>query len=77
VRFRRGDNDEALAALERAAELAPQSGVMRYHLGMAQMKAGQHDKAKQSLEKALAMTPRFPGSDEARASLATLQKGAG
>jgi tetratricopeptide (TPR) repeat protein len=73
VRYKRGDNGEALAALERASELAPESSVMRYHLGMAQAKAGQGDKARQNLEKALAKTPRFMGSDEARASLAALK----
>jgi tetratricopeptide (TPR) repeat protein len=77
ARFRRGDNSEALAALERASKLAPDSRVVCYHLGMAQIKAGQGDKAKQNLEKALSGSPSFTGIDEARASLNALQKRTG
>ena len=72
VRLKLGDLNQALPALERAADRAPESKVIRYHLGMAQFKAGQRDKARTSLESAL-QGASFAGSDEARATLAQLK----
>jgi Tfp pilus assembly protein PilF len=51
--------------------------VILYHLGMAQLKAGQSDKARASLEAALAGGASFTGTDEARLALAQLKGGAG
>ncbi|HVY81194.1 MAG TPA: tetratricopeptide repeat protein [Steroidobacteraceae bacterium] len=72
VRLQLGDLDGALPVLERAADRAPQSPVIRYHLGMAQFKAGQLDKARTNLESAL-QGGSFAGRDEARATLAQLK----
>lgn len=41
VLFKRGELAEALSDLEQAAARRPDSQVIRYHLGMAQLKAGQ------------------------------------
>jgi tetratricopeptide (TPR) repeat protein len=73
VRFKSGAFTEALPTLERAAERAPQSKVIRYHLAMAQAKAGQADKARDNLEAALAGATPFAGIDEARSLLAELK----
>ncbi len=77
MRIKRGEVTEGLPALERATELEPQSGVVRYHLGMAQLQAGQKDKAKNNLKAALGTNQSFAGVEEARATLTALEKKAG
>jgi tetratricopeptide (TPR) repeat protein len=72
VRLKSGDLTTALPALEEAARRAPDSRIVRYHLGMAQLQAGQRDRARASLESAVAGSARFPGWDEARSALARL-----
>ena len=73
VLFKRGDVPEALSLLQRAAVESPNSRVILYHLGMAQLKAGQSDKARASLEAALAGGESFTGTNEARLALAQLR----
>jgi len=73
VLLKRGDLAPALAALQRAAAEAPDSPIIRYHLGMAQLEAGQSDKARESLEAALAGGASFTGTDAARLALAQLK----
>jgi tetratricopeptide (TPR) repeat protein len=77
VKFKRGEFGEALSALNKAAALSPDSKVIRYHLGMTQLKAGHPDEARTSLEAALAGAATFAGSDEARSALAQLKGRAG
>ncbi len=72
VRLKLGDVAEALPVLEDAARRAPQSGMVRYHLGMAQLQAGQRAAARASLESAVAERSHFDGWDAARAALAQL-----
>lgn len=73
VRLKCGEIAQALPALEEAAARAPQSRVIRYHLGMAQLQAGQRDQARSSLESALAGAARFAGWEDARSALASLE----
>jgi tetratricopeptide (TPR) repeat protein len=74
VRFKRGELSDALSALKRASELAPQARVVRYHLAMAQVKAGELADAEANLETALADTgANFIGIDEARSALKALK----
>lgn len=77
VRFKRKEYTEALQVLERAAERAPDSKEIRYHVGMAELQAGQRDRARTHLEEALSGTGSFTGSDDARAALASLKSQAG
>jgi tetratricopeptide (TPR) repeat protein len=77
VMLKRGDVPQALSALEKASAEAPNSKVILYHLGMAELKAGQSDKARVSLEAALAGGASFTGTDEARLALAQLKGHAG
>jgi tetratricopeptide (TPR) repeat protein len=72
VRFKRREYQEAAAVLERAAARAPDSRVIRYHLGMAEFQLGQRDRARSNLESALAGSAVFSGSEEARTVLASL-----
>jgi tetratricopeptide (TPR) repeat protein len=77
VRFKTGDNQDALPLLERAANRAPDSRVIRFHLAMAQLQAGQHDKARDNLEVVLKDDTGFSGRDEARTALDNLKRRAG
>ena len=73
VRFKRREYQDAVAVLERAVERAPESKVIRYHLGMAELKLGQPERARTNLESALAGPGSFSGSEEARSALASLK----
>lgn len=72
VRFKRGEYRDALTVLERASARAPDSKVIRYHLGMAELRLGMTDRARTHLEAAVAGSADFSGSDEARSVLAGL-----
>lgn len=72
VLYRRGQIAEALAVLERAKQIAPDAQVVRYHLGMAQLKSGQNAQARENLQAALQNKRVFAGVDEARAALASI-----
>jgi tetratricopeptide (TPR) repeat protein len=73
VRFKRGEYNQALPVLQHAVELLPQSHEAHYHLGMAELRSGQPDRARTDLEAALAGASRFDGADDARATLAALK----
>jgi tetratricopeptide (TPR) repeat protein len=75
VRLKLGDLTDALPALERAADRAPESQVVRYHLAIAELKAGQRDKARANLRTALSGSASFAGSSDARATLNALNAG--
>jgi tetratricopeptide (TPR) repeat protein len=77
VRFKRGEQAEGLSALERAQELLPRSAVIRYHLAMAQLKAGLTDKARRNLQVSLEGNAAFAEAEHARTVLAQLDKKAG
>jgi Tfp pilus assembly protein PilF len=74
VKYKRGAYAEAVPILEKAASQAPNRPQMRYHLGMAQLKAGQRESAIRNLEAALASGASFDGIDDARAALAELRR---
>jgi tetratricopeptide (TPR) repeat protein len=62
----------AIAAFQRSVERDAKNPVYHYHLGLAYAKSGEQAKAKQSLEKAIALEPNFAGSSDARRLLATI-----
>jgi len=72
VMFKRGEYQNALAILERAAAGAGNSQVIRYHLAMAELQLGRRDRARSDLQTALSGSPTFAGADDARAALASL-----
>jgi tetratricopeptide (TPR) repeat protein len=72
VRFKLGEYREALPVLERAMVRAPDSKVIRYHLGMTELQLGLRDRARNNLEAALSGSANFSGSEEARSVLASL-----
>jgi len=74
VRYKRGEYQEALPLLQQAVDKAPDSPVMRYNLGMAQLKAGDKDAARQNLEAAVSASKPFAGIEEAKTALAEAKR---
>ena len=73
VRFKRREYKDAVVVLERAADRSPDSKVIRYHLGMAELRTGEREHARTNLESALSGAGDFAGSEEARSALASLR----
>ncbi len=73
VRYRCAHYSAALPALQRAVAQAPQSNIIRFHLGMTELSLGERARARDDLEAALAGSASFTGADEARSTLASLK----
>jgi tetratricopeptide (TPR) repeat protein len=63
---------KAVSLLQEAADKLPENPMVQYHLGMAQFKNGDRQKGKKALEAAFQLSPNFPGSEEAKATLEML-----
>jgi tetratricopeptide (TPR) repeat protein len=74
VHYKREEYLQALPLLRHAADRVPPSQVIYYHLGMVELRSGQVDQAKKDLQSAVAGTAAFPGADDARRTLASLQR---
>ena len=74
ILFKQGEFNAALAALQRANAKLPDSKLIRFHLAMAQLRAGQTDAARRNLVMATAEPASFAGNQEARDALAELQR---
>jgi tetratricopeptide (TPR) repeat protein len=72
AKFKAGEYQAAVNLLQQAANAAPDSNTLRYHLGMAQWKAGDASAARDNLQAAVKDNKPFFGSDEAKQALATL-----
>jgi predicted Zn-dependent protease len=70
-----GASDLATAELQDTVRSAPDNPLFRYHLGAAFAKAGDAARARQALTEALRLSSTFPGADEARRLLASLESG--
>jgi tetratricopeptide (TPR) repeat protein len=73
VKFKRGEFQESLSLLQQAVDKSPESPLMRYHLGMAQLKTGDRTSAQKNLEVALNSGRQFHGAKEAQAALAEIK----
>lgn len=60
--------------LQQAAEKSPESPLMRYHLGMAQLRTDDQDAAQENLEAALASGNNFYDVKEAQAALEEIKR---
>jgi tetratricopeptide (TPR) repeat protein len=60
----------AIPAFERALSRAPNNPIYHYHLGLAQMKAGNEAAGRKALRRALELKPDFNGAEDARKALA-------
>jgi tetratricopeptide (TPR) repeat protein len=72
VYIKKGLPQLAIGPLEESVAKVPENAMFRYHLGLAYAQAGQKDKARAALERALQLSPQFDGANSARATLASL-----
>jgi len=74
IQYKKGNYIIAVGLLSEVVEKMPQSSEYRYHLGMALSAAGQKDRAKEELRKALQMAPPLANDDakQAKDALAKL-----
>jgi putative PEP-CTERM system TPR-repeat lipoprotein len=72
IYYRKGMIGDAVRELESSVRDDPKDPGGQYHLGMAYAEAGDLDKAKQALRRALTISPQFDGAAEARAKLSKL-----
>ena len=71
--YKKGRIDQAVTSLRLSANKLPDHPIVQYHLGMAYHKQGNHEAARQALERALRLDPDFDGAHEARSVLAELE----
>lgn len=67
VLYLKGDNDQALQILSKAKAGLPNLPTVRYHLGMALLKAGRPAEAKTEFQEALTISKDFPEVNDAAA----------
>ncbi len=67
IQYKKGNYLIAVGLLNEVVQKIPQSSEYRYHLGMALSAAGQKDKAKEELRKALQLTPPLNRDDTQQA----------
>lgn len=72
VRYLQGDYADALRSLLPAAEARPDNGTIRYHAGMALLKAGQTESARGHLVAALDLDATHVWAEAARMALESL-----
>lgn len=72
IYFKRGLFSFSAAAYEDAVKYDPRNPEHHYHLGLAQAKNNQPDKARESFAAALKLNPSFAGAADAKAQLAAL-----
>lgn len=72
VRFKTGDYLQALTVLEEASRGAPSSALVRYHLGMAQLRTGDVEDGRLNIQRAVDSRRPFVGVADAKATLASL-----
>ncbi len=72
VQYKRGNYSIAIGLLDEAVKKNPQSAQYRYHLGMALSAAGDHDRAKAELQKALELKLQGDDAQQAQSALAKL-----
>jgi tetratricopeptide (TPR) repeat protein len=64
---------KAISLLQESVEKLPDNPIVHYHLGMAYFKKGDRGQAKEVLAHALQLSQAFPGADQAKEVVATLQ----
>ena len=67
VLYLKGENDQALQILSKAKSGLPNLPTVRYHLGMALLKAGRPMEARTELQEALTISKDFPEVNDAAA----------
>ncbi|VFQ44354.1 tetratricopeptide repeat [Desulfoluna butyratoxydans] len=70
VYYRKGLYDSAISEFRDSLSKLPENALVAYHLGLALHASGRTEKARVSLERALALNADFKGADKAREILA-------
>jgi tetratricopeptide (TPR) repeat protein len=73
IYYKRNLANLAIPPLEESLRANPSNALYQYHLGLAYLKEGRKDSAREALEKALKLQPNFDGASEARKALTSLQ----
>jgi tetratricopeptide (TPR) repeat protein len=73
IYYKQGQANLAIYPLEQSVAKDGSNPVFHYHLGLAYLKAGDSDKARASLERALKLGDKFDGAADARRVLASIQ----
>ena len=75
ILYKRGEYQQAVALLQEGASKLADNPEVQFHLGMAGYMMGQADLARVALERAAQADKDFPGKEEAKRRLASLQSG--
>lgn len=73
VRYKQGQYDSAVAALEKALAKSPKEPLLRYHLGMAYFHKGDRQRASEHLQQAVDSKAAFHGREDAQSTLSRLR----
>lgn len=73
VRFKMGQQEEAIRLMKDAVAKSPNISVLNYHLGMAFFQSGKRAEARTYLSKALKNSDSFEGRREAEQALAQIR----
>lgn len=73
VRFKMGQQEEAIRLMKDAVAKSPEMSVLHYHLGIAFFHSGQRAEARIHLSKALKSSDPFEGRQEAEQALAQIR----
>ncbi len=73
IHYLRDETDQALPLLEQARRAMPTNPTVRYHLGMAYLKAGRAEDARAELTEALNLSQSFPEAADARRALENIE----
>lgn len=74
VRFKMGQQEEAIRLLKHAVAKSPETSTLNYHLGMAFFQSGKPEEARPYLSKALKHTEQFEGRREAEQVLVQIRR---
>ena len=72
ILYKKGNYEWALSYLNESAAKLSGNADVQFHLGMTQYKLGDGPAAKQTLQRALELDPKFTGAEEARKALEEL-----
>ena len=73
VRFKMGQQEDALRLMKHAVAKSPEVPTLNYHLGMAYFQTGKTSEARTHLAKALKSTESFQGRQEAEQILSQMK----
>ena len=72
IHYQMADYKGAMESLGDAVRLRPDDAALRYHLGLAQSRAGRNKEAVSTLKTALILNPRMPEASQVREELVAL-----